>query len=710
VTTKVNQVQTSEGRVFLPLGPLLLEALKKFNPKVLWSNPVLLLTWAGGVLTTVVAIAEPIFGGVVASGGTRLPHGFTWTLAVATWLVLLTATFAESLAQGRGRAHTKALRDAKSPFAARRLSRYDPRHDASAHQTELIRVDPVDLRPGQFFLLISGDTVPADGDIVWGVGSFDESAITGESAPVIRESGGDRRAVMAGTKLLSDRVVVRVTATPGHTATDRMIALAEGTHRHKAPKELALSALLASFSLSFVFVALTLNVIVSPVAAPVSIPILVALVVCLIPTEIAALMSVTGIASMYQLLQRGVLVDSGQALEAVGDVTTVLFDKTGTITSGHREATRFIPLDGVTEEDLARTAVYCSIGDKTAEGESIIDLADHLGYATSDPEAPAGDFISFSAQTRLSGRDCAQGLSVRKGAESAIVAWLKHCGAQPDASVLGQLHAQTTSVARLGGTPLVVAEVTAQGKGRVLGVVPLRDVVKPSVPSRMQHLHDLGVKSIMITGDNPLTAAAIAAEAGIADFVGDATPQDKVDVVVAEQNAGHFVAMSGDGMNDAPGLAQADCGVAMNSAAPAVRHAANMVILDDDPTKIVDIIDIGRRQQATRGALITFNMANDIVRYFALFPALFAGTFPGLNALNVLHLHSVPSAILSTVIFSIAVMGILIPLALFGVPYSLANVERVLSRNLLYYGLGGILVAAIGIKLIDLIVMWIPGY
>ncbi len=700
----------SENRgVFLPIGPLLVSSLKKFDPRYLWGNPVLLLTWAGSVLTTLVAIAEPFVGGEPSSGGTTLPPGFSWTLAIAFWLVLLTATFAESLAEGRGRTQTSALRRMRASTQAWRIRRYDPRHDASAQHNDLRQMDAADLRTGNHVLVQAGETIPADGEIVWGIGLVDESAITGESAPVIREAGTRRSGVTAGTRMLSDRIVVRVTVAPGQTAMDRMIALAEGTHRQKAPKELALSALLASFSISFVVVALTLNVIVGPDAAPVSIPVLAAIVITLIPTEIAALMSVTGIASMYQLLQRGVLVDSGHALETAGDVTTVLFDKTGTITQGDRWATGFQPLDGVSEEELARAALFGSIGDDTSEGRTITQLAHNRGFGLDGAEEP-GALIRFSAQTRLSGRDAPDGMSVRKGAESAILGWLKHAGTQQPRPVVDQLRTKTDAIARLGGTPLVVAVKPAEGPGRILGVIPLKDVVKDRVPLRADHLRALGVKTVMITGDNPLTAQAIAAEAGVDEYVGDATPEDKVTRIIAEQAQGHFVAMSGDGANDAPALAQADVGVAMSTATEAAQEAANMVILDDDPTKIVDIVEIGRRQQATRGALITFNMANDVVRYFALLPALFAGVFPGLEALNLLHLHSVASAIMSTVIFSIAVMGILIPLALFGVPYSPADLNRSLSRNLIYYGLGGILVAAAGIKLIDLVVMLFPGY
>ena len=510
--------------------------------------------------------------------------------------------------------------------------------------------------------------------------------------------------------MLSDRIVVRVTAISGHSAIDRMIRLAEGAHRQKAPKEQALFALLASFSFAFVIVVLTLNAAVSPAAPAVSIPVLCAIVITLIPTEIAALMSVTGIASLYQLLHRGVLMDSGHSLETASDVTAVLLDKTGTITLGDRAATRFIALDPQYESELISSAILASTDDPTTEGRSIITLAQQLGYDTSGEWTRRGHEILFTAQTRMSGRDMPDGTIIRKGAESSVLEWLKHLGSQQSRQVFDELKQHTDAIARNGDTPLVVALKPPTGLGRVLGVIQLRDVVKPGIPARMQQLRSLGIKTVMLTGDNPLTAQAIAEEIGVDDFLGDATPEDKLAFIIKEQEAGHFVAMSGDGANDAPALAQADVGMAMNKATPTAKEAANMIILDDDPTKIVEIVEIGRRQMATRGALITFNMANDLVRYFTLYPALFVGTYPGLNALNLLHMHTAASAILSTSIFSIVVMGILIPLALFGVPYRLANLSRALSRNLLFYGVGGIVIAAVGIKLIDIIVSFFPGY
>jgi K+-transporting ATPase ATPase B chain len=687
-----------------------LDALRKFDPRILWYNPVLLLVWAGSVLTTIVAIAEPFAEAAPSSGGSVLPGGFAWMIAVWMWISLYAATVAESIAEGRGRVHTAALRSTREVTTAHKVRRYNPAQDAPARQAETRDVSSQDLRPGDIVVLTGGDIVPADGEVVWGIASVDESAITGESAPVIRESGGDRSGVTGGTRVLSDRIVVRVTAQRGATAVDRMIDLAEGAHRHKSPTEMALTALLASFSICFVIIAVTVNPIVAPVAPGVSVPVLVAVVATLIPTEVAALMSVTGIAAMYRLLQRNILVDSGHALDTAGEITTVLLDKTGTITAGNRRATSFTTVNGATAEELLRAAVLSSLDDPTPEGTSIIQLAQDKGYQGDVEADPAGRIVAFSAQTRLSGRDLPDGTSLRKGAESSVLTWLKHVGTQQPKPVTDQLRALTHDIALTGGTPLVVAIKPAGAPGRLLGVIHLTDVVKASVPARIGQLRSLGVRTVMITGDNPLTAQAIGQAVGVDESVGDATPEDKLALITDEQAQGHFVAMSGDGTNDAPALAQADVGVAMNSATAAAKKAANMVILDDDPTRLVEIIETGRRQQATRGALVTFNMANDIVRYCALFPALFAGTFPGLDALNILRLHSPASAVVSTLIYSTVVIICLIPLAMWGVPYRMSNLARALSRNLLYYGLGGIVFAAVWIKGIDLLIGLLPGY
>ncbi|QAY59642.1 K(+)-transporting ATPase subunit B [Microbacterium protaetiae] len=689
---------------------ILLDALRRMNPRTLWTNPVLLLTWCGGALATLVAIVEPFAGGALASGGTTLPPGFSWSIAVWVWLTLFTANLAEALAEGRGRSQTAGLRSTQAAVMTHRVVGYDAKRDPAAWRAEVVDVNSNELVPGDIVVLNEGDPVPLDGEVVWGVASVDESAITGDAGPVIRALGGDRSAVSAGTSVVSDRLIVRVRERHGQSAVDRMIRLAEGARRQKSPNELALSALIASLSLSFIILVLTLNTIVSPVAPAVSIPVLVALVVCLIPTEVAALLSVTGIAAMSRLLQRNVLVSSAHSLETAADITTVMLDKTGTITRGDRRATRLIPLQGCDDDDLLVAAFLSSVDDPTPEGDSIVRLARAGGHPAVAEDVPDGNPVPFSAHTRMSGRDLRDGTRVRKGAESAVLAWLKHGGTQQRREVVDDVHRKTTAIAQTGGTPLLVAVQQPNMPGRVLGVVDLRDSVKPELPARTARLRALGVRSLMVTGDNPVTAEMIASEAGIDDFLGDATPADKLARITREQEAGNFVAMSGDGTNDAPALAQADIGVAMNSATAAAKGAANMIVLDDDPSRLVEIIETGRRQMATRGALITFNIANDVVRYATMFPALFVGTFPGLAKLNVLGMHSPASAILSTLIFSVVVMGILIPLAMAGVPYRMADLGRALTRNLLYYGVGGVVIAAAGIKLIDLVVGLVPGY
>jgi len=682
-------------------------AIRMIDPRVQWHNPVLFLVWCGSVLTTVVGIGE-LFAGPAPSGGLTLPPGFTWLVAVMLWLTVVSANLAEALAQDQGRFQAARLRASRRTIMAHRVTRYSPAKDPDARDAETSDVASTALEPGDVVVLEAGDIVPADGKVIWGIASVDESALTGESAPVIREADGDRDGVTGGTRVLSDRIVVRVTVGRGRTAVDKMIGLAEGAHRQKARNELALNSLLASFSVSFVLIALTTNAIVSPVAPPLSVPVLAAVVVCLIPAEIAALLPITGVASMSALLRCNVLADSSHAVENAGDVTTVVLDKTGTITKGDRFATRFIPVEGVTRDELVAAAVLASVGDRTPEGTSTIWLADKMGYDVAADEA--GRFVAFSAQIRMSGRDLPDGSCVRKGAESAILAWLKHVGTQQPRAVAEDLRLRTEAIANSGGTPLVVAVKRPDEPGRILGVVEFMDVVKAGVRARIDQLKSLGVRVVMLTGDNPLTAKAIAAQAGVDDYIGDATPEDKLALVKREQAEGHFVAMTGDGTNDAPALAQADVGVAMNSATAAAKEAANMIVLDDDPTKLVEIVETGRRQMATRGALTTFNMANDIIRYLVLYPALFAAAFPGLEKLNLLHLHSPASAIMATVIYSVAVIFILIRLALFGVPYKLADLGRALNLNLLYYGLGGILAAAVGIKLLDLLVSLLPGY
>ena len=691
-------------------GPLLGAAARKLDPRVQVRNPVLFIVWCGALLTTAVAIAEPFVGGAATSGGTTLPSGFTWAIATWLWLTLLAANLAEALAEGRGRARTTSVRLARDAITAHRVHRYSPSSDSGARTAEVRDVNSSELRMGDVVVLTTGDVIPTDGAVIWGIASVDESAITGESAPVIRESGGTRSTVTGGTRVLSDRILVRVTAPEGDTVVDRMIELAEGARRQKSANELALHALLASFSVSFVLLVITLNTIASVAGSPVSIPVLVAVVTCLIPTEIAALLSVSSIAGMYRLLQRHVLLGSGRALETAGDVTTVVLDKTGTITAGDRRAAKFLPASGVDLAELLGAAALSSLGDPTPEGTSTITLAHSYGFDIHDDAQNAGVTVPFSAYTRMSGRDLASGACVRKGSQSAILAWLKHVGSQQPRPVVEALMSQTIPIARSGGTPLVVAIKPADGPGVILGTIHLKDVIKDGVPNWIDQLRSLGIRTVMVTGDNPVTAAAIAAEVGVDDYLGDATPEDKLNLIKQEQAAGHYVAMSGDGTNEAPALAQADVGVAMNSATSAAKAAANMIVLDDDPTKLVEIFEIGRRQMATRGALTTFNIANDIVRYVALFPALFVGSFPGLAALNVLGLNSPASAILSTVIFSVVVIAVLIPLALVGVPYRMVNLGRALNWNLVVYGLGGIFVPMVGIKTIDLIVGLFPGY
>lgn len=689
---------------------VLIDALLKFDPRYLWHNPVLLLTEIGAALTTAIAIVEPFVGGAMPSGGSMMPPSFTWLLAIGFWMCLFTATLAESIAEGRGRLQTQSLRQAGTSVVTRRVLNYDQAKDRAAREAAVEMVDSHKLMPGDVVIVEAGETIPADGEVLWGAAEIDESEFTGHAGAVIREAGGDRTAVTGGTHDLSDRLVVRISASFEASAFERTIRLASKSRRKKAPIEVAFSALLASFSLSFVIVALTLNSVVSPVAPPVSIPVLVALVVCLIPTEIAALMSVTGIAGMSQLLRRGVLVTSAKSLETAGDITTVLLDKTGTVTKGNRSAIEFLPLAGVDVRDLMRLAALASVADPTPEGASIVRLAAESGIEPSEADTSGGRPVQFSAVSRISGIDLPDGTKIRKGAGMAAATWLKQQGTQPQRHVIEELKAVTREIASTGGTPLVVVMKPADGPGHAVGVIHLQDVVKETVPKRISMLRALGIRTVMVTGDHELTAKAISEEAGIDEYVGNSTPEDKLALIVREQEQGHLVAMSGDGVNDVPALAQADIGIAMNTATSAAKESANMIILDDDPAHLVDIIEVGRRQMSTRGALMTFNLANDVVRYFTLFPALFVGVFPGLAALNVLQLHSPASAILSTVIFSSLVMVILIPLALIGVPYRSTEPRSALTRNLIVNGLSGLLVPIIGIKLIDLVVSLLPGY
>ena len=682
-------------------------ALRKLDPRQMWHNPVMFIVEVGAALTTVIAIAEPFLGGPEMSGGTSVPDPFTWNIAVWLWLTVIFANLSESVAEGRGKAQADTLRKTRTSTVAHLVTDYDEVADAGGERSTVKDVSSGDLRLGDLVVVSAGESIPGDGDIVWGIASVDESAITGESAPVVRESGGDRSAVTGGTRVLSDRIVVRITSKPGETFVDRMIALVEGASRQRTPNEIALNILLASLSIVFVVVVLTLNPIASYASSLASITVLIALLVCLIPTTIGALLSAIGIAGMDRLVQRNVLAMSGRAVEAAGDVTTLLLDKTGTITHGNRQASDFVPMPGVEVTDLERAAALASLADPTPEGSSIVTLAAKRGitYET----APAGEVVPFTAQTRMSGLNLADGSIVRKGAGSAVTAWVELDGPIPP-SVHEELDKRVDAVAISGGTPLVVAEKSANGKARILGIVHLKDIVKDGLTQRFDELRAMGIRTVMITGDNPLTAKAIAAEAGVDDFLAESTPEDKIALIRKEQAGGHLVAMTGDGTNDAPALAQADVGVAMNSGTSAAKEAGNMVDLDSDPTKLIEIVAIGKQLLITRGALTTFSIANDVAKYFAIIPAMFAGTFPGLAVLNIMQLSSPASAVLSAIIFNALIIVVLIPLALRGVKYRPLGATAILSRNLLIYGIGGVIAPFIGIKLIDLVVSLMPGF
>ncbi len=683
-------------------------ALRKLNPAELWRSPVMFLVWVGAALTTAIAIAEPFLGGPQSSGGTPVPAGFTWGIAVWLWLTVLFANLAESVAEGRGKAQAQALRTTRTATLAHLVRGYDPTTDAAATAATTDDVASSELALDDVVVVSAGELIPGDGDVIWGIATVDESAITGESAPVVRESGGDRSAVTGGTRVLSDRIVVRITSQPGQTFVDRMISLVEGANRQRTPNEIALGILLASLSIVFVIVVLTLNPIASYAASPVSIPVLVALLVCLIPTTIGALLSAIGIAGMDRLVQHNVLAMSGRAVEAAGDVTTLLLDKTGTITYGNRRASAFVALTGVAGDELARAAALSSLADPTPEGVSIVELAAAQGVA---PAAPDGSTpVPFTAQTRMSGLDLVDGTQVRKGAASAVLAWLEAEGHAVAPQQRAELLQFTDAIAQSGGTPLVVATLDPRSGGVPLGAVHLKDVVKEGLAERFTQLRAMGIRTVMITGDNPLTARAIAAEAGVDDFLAEATPEDKLALIQREQAGGALVAMTGDGTNDAPALAQADVGVAMNTGTSAAKEAGNMVDLDSDPTKLIDIVRIGKQLLITRGALTTFSLANDIAKYFAIIPAMFMGVFPGLAALNLMQLHSPASAVTSAIIFNAIIIVVLIPLALKGVAYRPASASQILGRNLLIYGLGGVVAPFVGIKLIDLVVSLLPGF
>ncbi|MET9695343.1 potassium-transporting ATPase subunit KdpB [Streptomyces sp. NPDC006529] len=661
------------------------DAVRKLDPRVMIASPVMFVVLTGSVVTTVLALMNPT-------------DWFGWAITVWLWLTTVFANLAEAVAEGRGKAQAETLRKAKTDTVARRLN-------GGVEEP----VPGTELRVGDLVVCEAGDVIPGDGDVVEGVASVDESAITGESAPVIRESGGDRSAVTGGTKVLSDRVVIKITTKPGETFIDRMINLVEGASRQKTPNEIALNILLASLTIVFLLAVVTLQPFAVYAGAEQSMIVLTALLVCLIPTTIGALLSAIGIAGMDRLVQRNVLAMSGRAVEAAGDVSTLLLDKTGTITLGNRQACAFVAVEGADAAELADAAQLSSLADETPEGRSIVVLAEGTYglRARHRGDLAHAEWIPFTAQTRMSGVDLDEGgahRKVRKGAATSVLTWVEERGgaAAPDA------RATVDAISAAGGTPLLVAVEDADG-ARVLGVVHLKDVVKEGMRERFDELRRMGIRTVMITGDNPLTARAIAEEAGVDDFLAEATPEDKMALIKREQAGGKLVAMTGDGTNDAPALAQADVGVAMNTGTSAAKEAGNMVDLDSDPTKLIEIVEIGKQLLITRGALTTFSIANDVAKYFAIIPAMFAVVHPGLDKLNVMGLASPESAILSAVVFNALVIIALVPLALKGVRYRPTSADKMLRRNLGIYGLGGLVAPFVGIKLIDMLLSLIPG-
>ena len=654
----------------------LVDAFRKLSPRLMMKNPVMFVVEIGSVITTLFVI-----GNIVQHKGHL---GFDLQITLWLWFTVLFANFAEAMAEGRGKAQADALRQAKSETTAYRVVKGQIQEVPSSQ----LRVDDV-------VRVAAGQMIPGDGEIIDGVASVDESAITGESAPVIREAGGDRSAVTGGTRVLSDVITIRISSNPGETFLDRMIALVEGAERQKTPNEIALNILLAGLTIIFLLAVVTLQPFAIYSGAPQTVFVLISLLVCLIPTTIGGLLSAIGIAGMDRLVQHNVLATSGRAVEAAGDVNTLLLDKTGTITIGNRQASEFVAAPGVAEQALADAAQLSSLSDETPEGRSIVVLAkEKYNLRGRELGQLNAEFVPFSATTRMSGIEV-EGRSIRKGAVDAITRHLQEHGANlPD-----EVRATVESIARSGGTPLVVAE-----NGRALGVIHLKDVVKGGMRERFDQLRAMGIRTVMITGDNPLTAAAIAREAGVDDFLAEAKPKDKMDLIKREQAEGKLVAMTGDGTNDAPALAQADVGVAMNSGTQAAKEAGNMVDLDSNPTKLIEVVAIGKQLLMTRGALTTFSIANDVAKYFAIIPAMFAGVFPVLNSLNVMHLHHAESAVLSAVIFNAVIIIGLIPLALRGVGYRPMSAAALLRRNLIVYGLGGIIVPFIGIKAIDMII------
>ena len=657
------------------IRPAIRGAFRKLDPRLLAKNPVMLVVEIGSVLTSI-SFAHDLFTG-------SKDALFSGQITLWLWFTVLFANFAEAMAEGRGKAQAENLRKARTETLARRRK----------ENGEIETVASSVLRKGDVVVVVAGEAVPADGTVIEGVASVDESAITGESAPVIREAGGDRSAVTGGTTVLSDRIVVMITTNPGESFLDRMISLVEGAVRQKTPNEIALNILLAGLTIVFLLATVTLRPFALYANTPVSVVILISLLVCLIPTTIGGLLSAIGIAGMDRLVQRNVLAMSGRAVEAAGDVDVLLLDKTGTITIGNRMASAFIPANGVTEKELAEIAAVASNADLTPEGRSVVTLAQKMGCKIACP--PDAEVIPFSAETRMSGLNF-NGQHIRKGALDAIRLWLKNNGG---ALMPAEVEEAVQGIAKQGGTPLVVAK-----NGVAVGVIQLKDVVKPGIRDRFERIRVMGIKTIMITGDNRLTAAAIAAEAGVDDFLAEAKPEDKLKLIKDHQKEGRMVAMSGDGTNDAPALAQADVGLVMNTGTQAAREAGNMIDLDSDPTKIIEIVEIGKQLLITRGSLTTFSIANDVAKYFAIIPAIFAATLPSLGVLNVMALKSPQSAILSAVIFNALIIIALIPLALRGVEYRPQSPAKILQKNVLVYGVGGIIVPFIGIKIIDVLV------
>ncbi|WP_420799378.1 potassium-transporting ATPase subunit KdpB [Ktedonospora formicarum] len=676
-----------------------LDSFKKLDPRWQVKNPVMFVVEIGSVITTIefIRLLFTTPSGTFTRDQLTAETFFVLAVAIWLWFTVLFANFAEAMAEGRGKAQADTLRRTRKTTIAKRLKG----RERSASYEE---VQAPDLRKGNYVLVEAGDIIPGDGDVIEGVASIDESAITGESAPVVRESGGDRSAVTGGTRVLSDWIIVQISANPGETFLDRMIALVEGAKRQKTPNEIALNILLASLTIIFVLVCVSLEPFAIYSGMAVSVTTLIALLVCLIPTTIGGLLSAIGIAGMDRMVQRNVLAMSGRAVEAAGDVDVLLLDKTGTITLGNRMASRLVPLAGIDERDLARAALLSSLADETPEGRSIVKLAQER-YGLSEEGITGATFLPFSAQTRMSGVDLnnSHGVTthaIRKGAGDAVKAYVQEHGGISSA----ELDDVVDSIARAGSTPLVVAE-TWGTKTRLLGVIELKDIVKSGMRERFDQLRTMGIRTVMITGDNALTAAAIAKEAGVDDFLAQATPETKLKLIREQQVGGRMVAMTGDGTNDAPALAQADVGVAMNTGTQAAKEAANMVDLDSNPTKLIEVVEVGKQLLITRGALTTFSIANDVAKYFAIIPAAFAVTYPQLNALNIMGLATPHSAVLSAVIFNAIIIIVLVPLPLRGVKFRPIGAGPLLRRNLLIYGLGGIVIPFIGIKLIDLILV-----